>query len=196
VLLSPFVPLLFMGEEYGETAPFPFFIDHGNPGLIEAVRRGRRQEFSAFHWQGEMADPQATATFARAKLRHELKHQGHHAVLRAFYQQLLQLRKGLLPLMRLSKEQQEVIGFNQERVLVVRRWQEAEEVLLVANLGIYPTTVTFAAPHGEWVKLLDSAEPRWHGSGPVLPERYLCEGQMTLTSAARSVGLFHLGTPV
>ena len=54
----------------------------------------------------------------------------------------------------------------------------------------------FAAPGGEWVKLLDSAEPRWQGSGPVLPDRCECGGEMTLTSAARSVGVYHLGRPL
>ena len=46
VLLSPFIPLLFMGEEYGETAPFPYFVSHSDPDLIEAIRRGRREEFA------------------------------------------------------------------------------------------------------------------------------------------------------
>jgi maltooligosyltrehalose trehalohydrolase len=196
VLLSPFVPLLFMGEEYGETAPFPFFIEHGNPDLVEAIRRGRREKCGGSQWQGEMPDPQDERTFQRARLRHELKHQGQHRTLRAFYKQLLEQRKGLAPLAQLSKDQQEVIGFNREQMLVVRRWHEGEEVLLVANLGIYPTTVRFAAPRGEWVKLLDSAEPRWHGDGPVLPERSECGGQMTLTSAARSLGVYQLARPL
>ncbi len=46
VLTSPFVPLLFMGEEYGETAPFQYFVSHGDPDLVEAVRQGRREEFA------------------------------------------------------------------------------------------------------------------------------------------------------
>ena len=50
-LLSPFVPMLFMGEEYGETAPFQYFTSHGDPELVEAVRRGRREEFAAFGWE-------------------------------------------------------------------------------------------------------------------------------------------------
>src|SRR5574341_367200 len=52
VLLSPFVPLLFMGEEYGEEAPFLYFVSHSDPDLIEAVRKGRKQEFTAFNWKG------------------------------------------------------------------------------------------------------------------------------------------------
>src|SRR5262249_23569043 len=58
VLLSPYVPLLFMGEEYGETSPFLYFVSHGDPALIDAVRRGRREEFKKFAWQGEPPDPQ------------------------------------------------------------------------------------------------------------------------------------------
>lgn len=53
VLLSPNIPLLFMGEESGETAPFLYFIDHGDPALVEAVRRGRRAEFASFAWEGK-----------------------------------------------------------------------------------------------------------------------------------------------
>ena len=68
VLLSPFLPLLFMGEEYGEVAPFLYFIEHSDAGLIEAVRNGRKEEFASFAWQGEPPDPQSPATFDRCKL--------------------------------------------------------------------------------------------------------------------------------
>jgi maltooligosyltrehalose trehalohydrolase len=56
-ILAPFVPMLFMGEEYGETAPFQYFTSHSDPDLIEAVRKGRREEFDDFLWQGEAPDP-------------------------------------------------------------------------------------------------------------------------------------------
>ena len=72
VLLSPFIPLLFMGEEYGETAPFQYFVSHSDPALIEAVRQGRREEFAAFAWQGEVPDPQDEATFRRSRLNRDL----------------------------------------------------------------------------------------------------------------------------
>ena len=66
VLLAPFVPLLFMGEEYGETNPFPYFVSHGDPELVEAVRRGRAEEFGLD--PDHAVDPQAEATFLSAKL--------------------------------------------------------------------------------------------------------------------------------
>ncbi len=71
LLLSPCVPLVWMGEEYGETRPFPFFSSFGDPELIEAVRKGRREEFAAlkFDWGEEIPDPHAPETFLSAKLQ-------------------------------------------------------------------------------------------------------------------------------
>src|SRR6202034_3156933 len=63
-LLSPFVPLLFMGEEYGEKRPFQYFTSHGDAALIEAVRRVGCAEFPELGWGGGRADPQEGDTFA------------------------------------------------------------------------------------------------------------------------------------
>ncbi len=71
-LLSPFTPLIFMGEEYGERRPFPYFVHHGDDWLIKAVREGRAKEFAAFQRDGHhVPDPQATSTFDSAKLSWE-----------------------------------------------------------------------------------------------------------------------------
>jgi maltooligosyltrehalose trehalohydrolase len=67
-LLSPGLPLLFMGEEFGDTAPFLYFVSHGDPDLIEAVRRGRQEEFAAFGWPEAPPDPQAEETFMHCKI--------------------------------------------------------------------------------------------------------------------------------
>ena len=74
VLFSPHIPLLFMGEEYGEEGPFQYFVSHSDPELIEAVRKGRREEFAAFRWEGEIPDPQDEATFLRSKIHLDLRH--------------------------------------------------------------------------------------------------------------------------
>ena len=69
VLLSPFTPMLFMGEEYGEPQPFQFFTDHIEKKIAEATRKGRRKEFEAFvDFAAEVPDPQDPATFERSKL--------------------------------------------------------------------------------------------------------------------------------
>jgi maltooligosyltrehalose trehalohydrolase len=93
LLLSPYVPLLFMGEEYGETNPFLYFVSHGDPDLVEAVRGGRRQEFAAFAWGGEVADPQAEDTYLRSRLDWSRSAQPRFAQLRLLYADLLALRK-------------------------------------------------------------------------------------------------------
>src|SRR5690606_3279569 len=56
LLSSRFVPMLFMGEEYGEEQPFLYFVDHGEPELVKAVREGRKNEFKSFQWEGEVPD--------------------------------------------------------------------------------------------------------------------------------------------
>jgi len=92
-LLAPFVPLLFMGEEYGETAPFQFFSDHADLDIAEATRRGRRQEFAAFASFGEkIPDPQDPATFERSKLSRV-----RDPELQRLYAELLRVRRELPP---------------------------------------------------------------------------------------------------
>jgi maltooligosyltrehalose trehalohydrolase len=92
LLLSPYVPLLFMGEEYGETNPFQYFISHGDPQLCEAVRKGRREEFAAFGWGGAVPDPNAESTFANSKLDRAKLDDPQHAGMAELYRDLIALR--------------------------------------------------------------------------------------------------------
>jgi maltooligosyltrehalose trehalohydrolase len=91
-LLSPYTPMLFMGEEYGERRPFQYFTDHIDPAIAEAAREGRRREFAAFDgFSGALPDPQDPETFARSVLRPD---QGD-AQVHDLYAQLLRLRARL-----------------------------------------------------------------------------------------------------
>ncbi|HEX6060006.1 MAG TPA: malto-oligosyltrehalose trehalohydrolase [Gemmatimonadaceae bacterium] len=93
LLLAPYVPMLFMGEEWGETNPFLYFADHGDESLVEAVRAGRREEFKAFGWGDDVPDPFAVETFERSKLDRSKLERPEHAAIRALYRELLQLRR-------------------------------------------------------------------------------------------------------
>ena len=93
LLLAPYVPMLFMGEEWGETNPFLYFANHGDEALVEAVRKGRREEFKAFGWGDDVPDPFAEETFARSRLDRGKLAEPHHAALRALYRDLLRLRR-------------------------------------------------------------------------------------------------------
>jgi len=92
MLLSPYLPLLFMGEEYGEENPFPFFCSFHDRHLIENVRRGRRRDYG-FAAGVEMSDPQHEATFAAARLSWSWPEGSSRAGLRRLYQDLLAARR-------------------------------------------------------------------------------------------------------
>ncbi len=89
VLLSANIPLLFMGEEYGEEAPFQYFVSHTDPTLAEAVKKGRREEFAAFEWQGDVPDPLSEETFFRSKIHPDLYRYGRHRTLFELYRTLI-----------------------------------------------------------------------------------------------------------
>lgn len=180
VLLSPFIPLLFMGEEYGEVAPFQYFVSHSDPDLVEAVRRGRQEEFSAFEWQGEPPDPQDEATFQRAKLNWQLRYEGQHAVLLDFHRELIRLRRDLPALAHLSKDDLEIAFDEENEVMTVRRWQGEDVAVIVYHFGNERKTVSLALPCGRWHRELDSAEERWWGPGSTVPREWDSQGEVTL----------------
>src|SRR6185503_9393437 len=118
VILSPFIPLLFMGEEYGEPAPLQYLISHTDPSLVEAVRQGRREEFASFDFTSDIPDPNDLATFAACTLKPDRCSQNSkHYVLQEFYRELIRLRKALLS--DVHKENIRAIPFENENVLVV-----------------------------------------------------------------------------
>ncbi len=190
VLLSPFVPLIFMGEEYGETAPFQYFTSHSDPALIEAMRQGRRDEFAAFRWQGEVPDPQDEATFLHTKLDHGLCNTGHHRVILELYRELIRLRKEIPALCCLSKETMDVLGYENSRLLYIRRWTEADQAVIVFNFGSDQSSIPVSIPEGRWQKRFDSADKQWLGKGSRLPDDFESEGQFTLNLEAKALALF------
>jgi maltooligosyltrehalose trehalohydrolase len=121
-LLSQFTPQLFMGEEYGELAPFQFFSDHIDEGIAAATREGRRQEFAAFaQFGGELPDPETPLTFARSKLTRR-RDQG----LERLYRDLIAARRALAP-----ETPREIEYDERSRWLIVRRGQFE----IVCNFG-------------------------------------------------------------
>ncbi len=158
LILSPFVPLLFMGEEYAEDAPFFYFIEHGDPQLVEAVRQGRREEFRGFRWTGELPDPQAESTFAQSRLRWELRMQGEHAEMLGWYRDLLALRRYDPVFRTLSKEGLTARAVPGTRALTVERKAGDEARLIVLHFAPEPADVPlpFAGP---WMRMLGCEAP-------------------------------------
>jgi maltooligosyltrehalose trehalohydrolase len=187
VLLSPYVPLLFMGEEYGEPSRFQYFVSHRDEELIEAVRRGRREEFSAFDWREEIPDPQDEMTFQTSKLRHELRQQGQHQLLRNFYRKLMELRKTVACLALPNREQSRVLVLEQGRAFGVRRWSFDRDVVVLFHLGKEPRESSMPLESGTWTTLLDSSEQQWGGPGSSLEPEFASDGNVELSLAADSV---------
>lgn len=180
VFLSPFIPLIFMGEEYGETAPFPYFISHSDTMLIENIRQGRREEFAAFKWQGALPDPQDEKTFLQAKLNHHLRHQGHHRILFDFYKELIRVRQDIPSLAVLDKDQMEVWDQEDENVIILKRWSASGEAVVIFNFKKAQAKVNIRLAPGHWKKQLDSAEKRWQGQGSLVVNEIVSNGQIEL----------------
>jgi malto-oligosyltrehalose trehalohydrolase len=105
LLLSPHIPMLFMGEEWRETNPFLFFTDFDGE-LAEAVRNGRRREFAKFatfnseEKRKQIPDPNARSTFEQSRIDWA-KAKGDGAAWLGFVSQLLALRQeAIVPLLR------------------------------------------------------------------------------------------------
>jgi maltooligosyltrehalose trehalohydrolase len=170
-LLSPFIPLLFMGEEYGEDAPFLYFVSHGDPDLISAVREGRKEEFKTFKWADEPPDPQAMDTYLRSKIDWEKRNQGRHRLLREFYRKLIRLRREIPAFAALDKNCLEVRGDEKKRIVLLRRWNGDSRVFCVMNFNSEEVSFRHDWLPGEWIRLVDSADEIWDGPGSSLPER-------------------------
>ena len=160
---APALPLLFMGEEYGETSPFQFFTSFLDPGLAAAVKSGRSAEFAKFAWQGEVPDPGAPATFLRSRLNHALATAPRHRELREYYARWLALRAEHPALGARHKDRAHAALDASGQVLTLRRSTPAgPSVRLIANLGTTRQTVA----HVSGSVLIDSTDTRFGGSGP------------------------------
>jgi maltooligosyltrehalose trehalohydrolase len=190
VLLSPCIPLLFMGEEYGETAPFPYFVSHSDKDLIDAVRKGRLEEFKSFNWAGEPPDPQTESTFLSAKLDHGLRGHEPHCGIYLFYKELIALRKKYDCFDEESQSRPECLSWESEKVLLVRRRNAVAEIAAIYNFGAAETSVSLPFSKGTWTKKLDSAEPRWGGPGSSVPRELQSSGETYLTLSPHAVLLF------
>jgi maltooligosyltrehalose trehalohydrolase len=191
VLFSPYLPLLFMGEEYGETAPFPYFISHGDPTLIEAVRQGRQDEFSHFTQCAEIPDPQSEATFLSAKIDPAKRHGGINRHIFAFTQELIRLRKSFLPLAGLSRQNVFVHEMPDARVLLVHRHGVSTETLCVFNFSNRTEEIRIPFAHGPLRLILDASDQHWGGMGTPDTPHYLDQQKaMSLRLSPWSVLLY------
>ncbi len=187
-LLSPFVPMLFMGEEYGETAPFQYFTSHLDADLVEAVRRGRRDEFKAFGWDGLVPDPQDETTFRRSELQHSLKRQEPHDTLLRFYKKLIRFRKEH----DLGAPGDWSVREVGDSLLLLFRADPKVRLAMIFN---FSSTNSIANPEllelrGLWRANLYSADRSWRGPGESLPDEVRFSKPFALKMHPQSFVLF------
>lgn len=180
LLLSPNIPLLFMGEEYGEEAPFLYFVSHTEPDLVKAVREGRKKEFAAFHLEGEYKDPESPDTFHQCQLNWEKRQEGKHKVIRELYQHLIQLRRSVPALKKLDRKNLVASAIESDKLLFLHRWQNKSEIFCIMNFSDRDVNFKATHPDGSWQKILDSSEPKWMGSGSQLPDNLIQEQELTI----------------
>jgi len=150
-VLSPFVPLLFQGEEWGAQTPFLYFTDHENAELGRLVADGRSREFSSFRWQGAVPNPQELETFARSKLNWSELEEPPRTEIFEWYRQLIHLRHG-------NRSRKDKRGRSKADVTIDAEagWLRFADgdALCVFNFAATPERVPM--PRGEWDLVLRS----------------------------------------
>jgi maltooligosyltrehalose trehalohydrolase len=175
--LAPFIPLLFMGEEYGEIAPFQYFTSHGDQTLIEAVRKGRQEEFAAFAWEEKVPDPQDEATFKNSKLDHVLKNKEPHHTLQALYRELLAIRREY----SLARSTKLDIFENGSTITMVAGDGSSKMLAAIYEFGKAEDTVDdLSLPAGRWTVRINSADQKWRGAGNFLVKEIKTGEPLTL----------------
>ncbi|MDT0644066.1 malto-oligosyltrehalose trehalohydrolase [Zunongwangia sp. F363] len=157
VLVSPMVPMLFMGEEFAEDHPFQYFVSHGDPDLVKAVQEGRKREFEYFNQkEGEFPDPQSADTFNNSKLNWNFRKDEKKEVIFNFYKELIQLRKAGV--------------FNEFRENEIHTEVMEDKQLISVSAGKLNAYFNFSSENhafnipGEKAQIiLASADKRWNG---------------------------------
>jgi maltooligosyltrehalose trehalohydrolase len=169
---APNVPMLFMGEEWSERAPFLYFTSHTDPELGRAVRRGRMEEYDSFvRGEGEtestiggFSDPQAEITFARSKLDWDSLNESPHAEMLSYYRDLIAARQSRACLSNCDKRRTRVRFDEARRWLTVERDDEGDtRALLVCNLTDKTRAVPLATDGAAWQLALWSGDARYGG---------------------------------
>jgi maltooligosyltrehalose trehalohydrolase len=148
VFAAPFIPMLFMGEEWGSTDPFLYFVSHGDEELIGQVRDGRKAEFAAMHSEGETPDPQAEDTFNKSKINWNFNKEPQKVELFNFYKALIQLRKSNLCLKMCDREATHVHLFKEQNCIVLERGLTGSDGLVLCIFNFSKNQENLPVPKG------------------------------------------------
>jgi len=165
VIMSPFVPLLFMGEEWGASAPFLYFTDHSDKELVDNIEKGRKEEFRDFATSAAPLPANDRNTFLRSKLNWDELHKGSHQQLFAYYKHLIGLRKKLLAVTGYSDAIIAIRPDEQEQTVVLKRTYGERNFICIFNFSPNNVPVTLKEDTAKMQVLLDSSGLEWGVKG-------------------------------
>ncbi|MDB5112072.1 MAG: malto-oligosyltrehalose trehalohydrolase [Mucilaginibacter sp.] len=187
VMVSPFLPMLFMGEEYSEPHPFLYFISHTDPELVIAVRKGRKAEFAAFHSEGEAPNPDAMKTFQQSKLQWDILDEEPQKTMLQYYKALIALRKKY-PALKIPDRKKLKIAYDESaKTITLHRWQDTQSIVCFMNFSAEQQPIIIPNDIQQWQKLFDSADRKWKGTASS-PE--LISTGMSLTVQPESIIIY------
>lgn len=163
VFCSPFLPLIFMGEEWAETNPFQFFISHSDHHLVEAVRKGRKAEFSAFHEGEAVPDPQHESTFQHSKLDWQKLEVPLNLKMLSYYKTLIALRKQNEVLADLDRKNVKARAYPEKKCLMLKRGKGAQKIMVLFNFSDQKQNLLTGETIQDWTILLNSSSLVWNG---------------------------------
>lgn len=169
VMVSPYLPMLFMGEEWGELNPFQYFVSHTDEDLIAAVRKGRKAEFASFHLDGEAPDPQSEETFEQSKLNWNSLGEKKHQTMLHYYKALIALRKNSPALHRLNRKNLIVECNEQQQTLQLHRWDDNQHVYCFMNFSKQPQPIVLPAGEGNLHLVFNSSSAEFGGTSKESP---------------------------
>lgn len=220
-ILSPYIPLLFMGEEYGETNPFLYFVNHSQEALNREVHEGRKREFAALNLRGEPPFVADVETYLSSQLQWHLQYgsqvnsgnqdgesaptsgNDRHYYLWQFYQHLIKVRNRYPSLTCQRREHIHVDFQEAEKLLLIHRHKGQCETLLFCNFHPYPEVWSNPHPGRLWTKVFDSADAGWGSAVEAIPSQgrstiapdQIHGGMGEIPLQAHNVVLYHLAPP-
>lgn len=170
LLMSPFLPMLFMGEEYGEENPFLYFVNHHDQHLNELVRKGRKAEFKGFWDKSPAPDPDAKETFDKSKLSWNYTENKKQNTLLNLHKELIRLRKTENALRIPNRNKCKINHIRNIDVITMERWDDQYSFFCVLNFSGSDREIEVLTEKGDFFKpLLDSSSKKWLGSNSMFP---------------------------
>jgi glycogen operon protein len=167
IMMAPYIPLLFMGEEYAETAPFLYFVSHTDPNLIKSVCEGRKNEFREFHLAGEGPEPHLYETFLKSVLKRDFDRTENQAKMLEFYKRIIKIRKNHPVAQANDRKNIHVKADEAKKIIIITRWREKNRLICILNFGNEPQEIKISRNIPKLNKILDSSDICWGGPGAI-----------------------------